>query len=362
MGGAGNRSRWYRLRMPDQQAIEGIRLPAIEAWIGAHTNEIEPPFEWTRLTGGTSNLTYAITDANGQRAVVRRPPTGKLLPKAHDMEREHKILAGLAPTPVPIARPFALCTDPEITGAPFYVMEYCEGVAIAISGGENLDLPMEIRPNVGESMVNALVELHKVDPADAGLERLGRPDGYIARQLNRWFDSWQRSHEAAQIDLPNVAEAYEALSARIPEQGPARICHGDYGPHNVLISDAGEVVAITDWEIGTLGDPLADIAYFVRGWAEQPTTSVDEFLDARRDVGYASRRELIEIYEQNSGRPINDLWYYLAFNSFKSCCIVQGVYGRFMGGVRGTQGVDLDEMRERILGLAEATTRAIENL
>ena len=348
--------------MAEEDQIEGIRRAQIEDWIGAHTQEVEPPFNWTRLTGGTSNLTYAIRDPHGRRAVVRRPPTGKLLPKAHDMEREHKILYGLAPTPVPIAQPYALCTDPAVTGAPFYVMEYCEGISLAVSGGETLDLPMEIRPNVGESMVKALVELHKLDPADVGLDRLGRPDGYIARQLNRWFESWQRSHEAAHIDLPSVAEAFAVLSERIPEQGPARVCHGDFGPHNVLLSDAGEVVAITDWEIGTLGDPLADIVYFVRGWAGEEMDSTEAFLDARRDAGYASRRELIATYEKASGRPINDLWYYMAFNCFKSCCIVQGVYGRFMGGVRGTQGVDLDAMRERIYGLAQATTRAVENL
>ena len=348
--------------MSGNNDIEGIRLPAIEDWIGAHTQTVKPPFAWTRLTGGTSNLTYVIQDQQGRRAVVRRPPTGKLLPKAHDMEREHKILYGLAGTPVPIARPLALCSDPDVTGAPFYVMAFCEDMSLAVSGGEALELPMAIRPRVGESMVRALVELHKVDPEAVGLERLGRPDGYIARQLNRWFDSWQRSHEAAQIDLPGIADAFEALSSRIPEQGPARICHGDYGPHNVLISAAGDVVAITDWEIGTLGDPLADIAYFVRGWADEAITSSNAFLDARRDTGYASRRELIAVYENASGRPINDLWYYLAFNSFKSCCIVQGVYGRFMGGVRGTQGVDLEEMRARIYQLADATNCAIENL
>jgi aminoglycoside phosphotransferase (APT) family kinase protein len=348
--------------MPNDDELEGISRHKIEDWIAAHTDEIEPPFEWTRLTGGTSNLTYAISDAAGRRAVVRRPPTGKLLPKAHDMEREHKILYALAPTPVAIARPFALCTDPTITGAPFYVMEFCEGISIAISGGEMLDLPMEVRPRVGTSMVGALVELHKIDPIAVGLERLGRPDGYVSRQLNRWYDSWQRSHEAAQIDLPSVALAFDALSRQVPEQGPARICHGDYGPHNVLISESGDVVAITDWEIGTLGDPLADIAYFVRGWADEEMTSADEFLDARRDVGYLSRRELIAEYEKSSGCAINNLWYYMAFNSFKSLCISQGVYGRFMGGVRGAQGISLDDMRSRILRLADATTRAIEYL
>jgi len=344
------------------EAIEGIRLAATEAWIGAHTSEVAPPFEWKRLTGGTSNLTYAIRDGRGRRAVVRRPPTGKLLPKAHDMEREYKIIDGLAATPVRVARPFALCSDPEITGAPFYVMEFCEGISISDPSGKTRDMPMEARPGIGASMVDAMVELHAVDPAAVGLADLGRADGYIARQLKRWFDSFQRSHEAAQIELPQLAEAFETLSAHIPEQGPARVCHGDYGPHNLLVSRAGEVVAITDWEIGTLGDPLADISYFIRSWGSEDLSSPDQFLDARRDDGYATRRELIERYEERTGREFEHLWYYLAFNCFKMCCILQGVYGRFRGGVRGAQGLDLEELRVRIVRLAEATTGSLEML
>lgn len=348
--------------METGQDIEGIRLPETEDWIAANTDQIEPPFEWSRLTGGTSNLTYAIQDKRGRRAVVRRPPTGKLLPKAHDMEREHKILYGLAPTSVPAARPFALCRDREVTGAPFYVMEFCEGVSISDPSGRSRDMPMQARSRIGASMVRAMVELHKLDPADVGLADLGRPDAYIARQLNRWFDSFQRSHDAAQIDLPQIAEAFEVLSARIPEQGPARVCHGDYGPHNLLVSEDGAVVAITDWEICTLGDPLADITYFIRGWSDEEVTSAEAFLDARREQGYATRRELIALYEAQTGRELEDLWYYVAFNSFKMCCIVQGVYARFRGGVRGTQGLDLEVMRERIIRLAAATAFSLENL
>ena len=346
--------------MPSGKEIEGIRLPETEDWIGANTREIEPPFEWSRLTGGTSNLTYAIADKHGRRAVVRRPPTGKLLPKAHDMEREHKILYGLAPTPVPVARPFALCSDREVTGAPFYVMEFCEGVSISDPAGEHVNMSMASRPRIGESMVNAMVELHKLEPADVGLGDLGRPEAYVERQLKRWFDSFQRSHEAAQIDLPAIPRAFEVLSARIPEQGPARVCHGDYGAHNILVADEGDVVAITDWEISTLGDPLADITYFIRGWAGEEVSSADEFLDGRPDEGYHTRRELIAQYESLTGRELKDLWYYIAFNNFKICCIVQGVYARFQGGVRGTQGLNLDDMRERIIRLADATTRSLE--
>jgi aminoglycoside phosphotransferase (APT) family kinase protein len=345
-----------------REEIEGIRRAETESWIGANTDAVEPPFEWTRLTGGTSNLTYAIRDGRGRRAVVRRPPMGKLLPKAHDMEREHEILAALASTDVPVAKPFALCSDREVTGAPFYVMEFRQGEAIRDPAGRTREIPLAARAQVGPSNIDAIVALHRVDPKEVGLEELGRHEGYIARQLNRWFDSWQRSHEAAQIELPGIEESFAFLSERIPEQGPARICHGDYGLHNVLTGEAGEVVAITDWEICTLGDPLADITYFIRAWSDLTTGTRDAYLDARLAEGYDSRRALIDRYSERSGREINDLGFYLAFNAFKICCIVQGVYARFRSGVRGSQGMNLDDTRKRILHLADETQNAIRQL
>jgi len=344
------------------EGLEGIRQPATDDWIAAHTDEVEPPFEWTRLTGGTSNLTYAIRDARGRHAVVRRPPTGKLLPKAHDMEREHKILAGLADTPVPVARPYAVCHDREVTGAPFYVMEFCEGRTAAAVLGSLREWNSEARSRMGASMVDAMVELHAVDPADVGLADLGRPENYVERQLKRWLDSWQRSDEAAGIDLPSVLESFETLSKCIPAQGPARVCHGDYGPHNLLVLDDGSVRAITDWEISTLGDPLADFTYFLWSWGEQTLDSEEAFLDSRSGDDYASRRELLSRYEQRSGRAVENLWFYIAFNSFKFCCIVQGVYARFRGGVRGAQGANLEAMRRNVEQLAHSTVRSIEFL
>lgn len=342
------------------EKIEGIRLPETEKWIGEHADRIAPPFEWTRLTGGTSNLTFMIRDSDGRCAVVRRPPTGKLLPKAHDMEREYKILVGLAPTAVPIALPYALCSDPEVTGAPFYVMEFCDAGPATAPFGSLRDWPIAVRPHVGISIIDALSELHALDPADVGLADLGRSEGYVARQLNRWFDSWQRSHEAAQIDLPNLSKSFEILSKHIPEQGPARICHGDFAPHNLLITDDGAVRAIMDWEISTLGDPLADLTYFLAAWGSSRLDSTDAYLDGRPDEGHTSRRELIAHYEARTGRVVSNLWFYLAYNAFKYTCITQGVYARFRGGVRGAQGTDVDGMRTGILQQMEATERMIE--
>jgi len=211
------------------------------------------------------------------------------------------------------------------------------------------------------AIIDALAELHALEPADVGLADLGRSENYVARQLHRWFDSWQRSHEAAQIDLPNLAKCFDILSKHIPEQGPARICHGDFAPHNLLITDEGAIRAIMDWEISTLGDPLADLTYFLWSWgSSQRFDSANAFLDSRPDEGHVSRRELIAHYERRTGRVVSNLWFYLAYNSFKFTCITQGVYARFRGGVRGAQGTDVDGMRKRILEQLEATERMIE--
>lgn len=344
------------------EIIEGIRQLEIEEWIGKHTDRVTPPFEWTRLTGGTSNLTYVIQDEEGRRAVVRRPPTGKLLPKAHDMEREYKILEGLAPTAVPVAIPYAVCRDAEVTGAPFYVMEFCDAEAPNVPFGALRDWPMSVRPGIGLAMVDALAELHALEPADIALADLGRSEGYVSRQLNRWFDSWQRSHEAAEIEIPGLATSFETLSQHIPEQGPARVCHGDFAAHNILVTDDGTVLAIMDWEISTLGDPLADFTYFLGSWGPRTSLleSADAFLDERPGSGHASRRELVAHYERRTGLTASNLWFYLAFNKFKSACITQGVYARFQGGVRGTQGTDVDAMRKSVFVMAEATERMID--
>jgi aminoglycoside phosphotransferase (APT) family kinase protein len=341
--------------MSQEPKLEGIRRETTEAWLAANVDDLRPPFHWTRLTGGTSNLTYAVEAGNGRRVVVRRPPTGKLLPKAHDMGREFKIISGLASTPVPVAQPLGHCTDPEVTGAPFYVMEFCEGRIVRDTLGTLHPMSPSARVRLGESIIDSLVALHALEPAEIGLGDLGRPDAYIARQLNRWLDSWNKSHDSAQLDLPTVAECYGILSARIPEQGPGRVVHGDYGLHNMLIDDEGQVVALTDWEISTLGDPLADLAYLANGWSLGPGEAEVPYAEGRVDDGYATRAELIARYEEKSARKLGDLPFYIAFNYFKTTCIVQGVYARFRRGVRSTQGLNLDALRERIVRSARAT-------
>jgi aminoglycoside phosphotransferase (APT) family kinase protein len=345
--------------MSDSETLEGIDRAKTEAWLGANIPSLEGPFSWKRLTGGTSNLTYALADANRRRVVLRRPPTGPLLPKAHDMGREFKILSALAPTPVPVATPFGMCTDESVTGAPFYVMDFCAGNMLRGNDYVVRPLPEAARGRVGQTTIDALAALHRLTPESVGLGDLGRPEAYVKRQLERWADSWARSNEAAKLDLP-IQATHAELSKRIPEQGPARVVHGDYGPHNMLIDDDGEVVALTDWEISTLGDPLADLGYFVNNWSiESDETPYEE---GRLAEGYATRGELLARYEEVSGRKLENLPFYSAFNYFKMACIIQGVYARFARGVRSSQGLDVQSLALRVESLVRSSERMLERL
>ena len=245
----------------------GFDPGAVEPWLAAHT-PVVPPVSWTRLEGGHSNLTYLLVDAEGEEYVIRRPPQGELLPKAHDMFREYRIIAALHPAGIPVARPVGYCEDAAVCERHFYVMGRVGGQALYTAEQAAQHLTESVRPRVGPSFIGVLAAIHAVDPAAVGLEDLGRHDGYVARQLRTWYGSWVASAEAADYDDPRLHELHALLESRIPAQGPARVVHGDYGVHNSMVSSGGEVIAVLDWEIATLGDPLADFAYALNAWIE----------------------------------------------------------------------------------------------
>lgn len=332
------------------------------AWIGGHAEGLTPPLRWSRLPGGHSNLTYEIQDAVGARAVVRRPPLGKLLPTAHDMGREYRVISALTPTPVPVARPIAFCEDTSVTGAPFYVMGFVEGEVLRGREEALRYVPQPRRRKVAESLLDVLADLHSLDPVEIGLGKLGRPDHYVARQLHRWFASWNASHEAAQLDLPAVGELHELLSSRIPEQGPGKVVHGDYGLHNCLVGSDHRIAAVLDWEISTLGDPLADLAYAMNAWAEPGDEQSRGGEAPSLAPGFPTRAELLERYARRTGRDLADFPFYIAFNHWKSACISQGVYARYLKGQKSTEGLDLPGMAERIRRLVELAERAAKSI
>lgn len=338
--------------------VVGFDVGAIERWLPGVT-AVSLPIEWERLPGGHSNLTYLLRDGRGRELVIRRPPEGQLLPKAHDMWREYRIIAGLWPTAVPVAEPIAYCDDPEIAATHFYVMGKVDGEALYTADAASHWLDEAARRRAGESFVDVLAALHAIDPADVGLTDLGRHDGYVARQLRTWYGSWTASVDAAGLDDPRVHDLHALFASRIPAQGPARVVHGDYGPHNCLFDRDGAVTAVLDWEIATLGDPLADFAYSLNAWVEPGDAGVYGADPPTALPGFPSRDEMIARYEVATGADLAELAYYRAFNSWKTACILHGVYARYRAGQKSTEGVDLETLYARIgLSIDAASTMA----
>lgn len=322
-------------------------MSLVEPWLEANTRVV-PPCRWTRLTGGHSNLTYLLTDSTGAEFVIRRPPQGDLLPKAHDMFREFRIIDALHPIGIPVAEPIGYCDDRAVCERHFYVMGKVGGKALYTGTETAAYLDLDARARLGRSFMSVLARIHSVDPAEVGLGDLGRPDGYVGRQLRTWYGSWTASAEAAEYDDPRLHELHTWLVDHLPEQGPGRIVHGDYGMHNSMVDADGEVVAVLDWEIATLGDPLADFAYALNAWAE-PSDPVAARGDAATAIdGFSSRDEVTAYYEEATGADLSNLSYYRAFNSFKTACIIHGVYARYLRGQKSTDGVDMDGLHARI--------------
>ncbi len=345
-----------------QSDLPGYKVSAVEAWIAENVPDLKPPFEWTRLEGGHSNLTYRLKDMNGKDAVIRRPPEGQLLPKAHDMSREWALISALGQTPVPVPAAYGFCESPDITGAWFYVMGWVNGKPLYTADDTNALIPEAERRNTAFSFIDVLADLHSVDPDEVGLGDLGKRDSYVARQLKTWYRSWTASVDDAQFDDPRAHELQQYFLDHLPDQGPIRIVHGDYGLHNVLIGPDHSVAAVVDWEISTLGDPMADLAYAVIQFPD-PAEGIDPKPDAATSVpGFPARAELAARYAAKTGRDLSRLNYYIGFNRWKGAAIIHGVYARYRAGKKSTEGIDMDEMFERIgrsLDLAEqAVNRA----
>jgi aminoglycoside phosphotransferase (APT) family kinase protein len=264
------------------------------------------------------------------------------------MWREYRIIDGLWPTAVPVAEPITYADDRALCATHFYVMGKVEGAAL-YTGAEVAEwLDESARHRAGESFIDTLAALHSIDPADVGLAELGRPENYVARQLTTWYGSWTASIGAAAFDDERIHSLHSMLMERIPAQGPARVVHGDFGPHNCLFSGSGEVTAVLDWEIATLGDPLADMAYSINAWIE-PGDTIAEGVDPPTALpGFPSRDDLIARYAATTGADLSDLPYYRTFNSFKTACILHGVYARYRAGQKSTEGVDMDLLFSRM--------------
>jgi len=334
---------------------EGIDGARVSAWLKANIAEVSPPFTFELIAGGHSNLTFKVTGVGGSVHVLRRPPLGQVLATAHDMGREHMIISALAPTPVPVAPAFGYCADPDVTGAPFYVMGYVSGLVLHDTAAAAA-LSEPGRRVAGEHLVDVLADLHAVDPARVGLGELGRTEGYIARQLRRWSTQWEKSKTR---ELPAVERVHARLAASIPAQGPATIVHGDYRPGNCITGDDGRIRAVLDWELCTLGDPLADVGYLALYWGESGGLSGAAADSPTTMPGFPSRDEVLARYAARSGRDLGEIAYYVAFSAWKLACIVEGVYSRYLHGAMGAQAEGFELFAHRVEQLAATAEETI---
>jgi aminoglycoside phosphotransferase (APT) family kinase protein len=342
--------------MTTNDQAPGYDIPSVEQWIGNNIAGLSLPLTWKRLEGGHSNLTYLLGDASGNKAVIRRPPLGELLPKAHDMSREWALIRGLGRTPVPVPDALGFCDDISVTGTPFYVMGFVDGSPFYNSDQVRQLVPEGLRTKLAHSFIDVLADLHAVDPDAVGLGDLGKRDSYVGRQLRTWYQSWMASIDLAKFDDPRAHALRQFFLDNLPEQATARIVHGDYGLHNTLIGPDCTVAAVVDWEISTLGDPLADLAYALNWWHDPSDRAQPDPRAATSLAGFPSRSDLAERYARRTGWDLSNLNYYVGFNRWKTAAALHGVFARYMSGKKSAQGIDLDEMRNRIslnLKLAE---------
>jgi len=334
----------------DQTAqTPGVNPGPVTSWFEANAPGVVPPLTFDLIAGGRSNLTFTVTDQASNRWVLRRPPLGHVLATAHDMGREHKIISALQDTDVPVPPVIGICTDESVNDVPFYVMGYVDGLVLRDAGEAEAVTP-EVRRRAGLSIAETLAKIHAVDPDAVGLGDLGRKEGYIERQLKRWNGQFEKARTR---EVPEVTAAYERLLAEVPEQVGATIVHGDYRLDNCMVSPEGDVVAVLDWEICTLGDPLADLGLLMVYWTEADDPFAALPGSATAMEGFPTRKELVDAYVAASGREVGDLHYYQAFGYWKLACILEGVYTRYKAGAMGNDGADADAFGAVVTLLAD---------
>ncbi|MFI6905845.1 phosphotransferase family protein [Nonomuraea sp. NPDC050394] len=319
--------------------VPGLDWPRLADWIATHVPGAGEALSASLISGGKSNLTYLV-ECRERPVVLRRPPLGHVLPTAHDMRREWRVISALNGTPVPVPEALAFCADEAVIGAPFYVMGQVDGAAVR-TRAELGDPPPGQARRLSERLAEILAAIHDVDYRQVGLGDFGRPEGYLARQLNRWEQQWERSKAA---DLPEYDRLVGRLRERMPSRSESTLVHGDYRLDNTLVRrDPPEILAVVDWEMSTLGDPLADLGLTLTYWqdpGDAERASVPVAGDVTLAPGFLNAAEFAACYAKVSGRDISDINYYVAFGNFKLAVIVEGIHARFRQGKTVGEGFD----------------------
>jgi aminoglycoside phosphotransferase (APT) family kinase protein len=340
--------------------VDGIQVQNVSRFFAAHVPGGDCELDFSLISGGRSNLTYLVR-GGGRVWVLRRPPLGHVLPTAHDMAREYRVLSALGPTDVPTPHTWALCEDPEVNEQPFYVMEYCPGIVLQDGYPEDYASSHEERRALSLALIETLVALHGVDYERVGLGDFGRPEGYLERQVRRWSKQWEGNKTD---EMPEIEELIRRLNAAIPKSADPTIVHGDYRLGNMALDpdDPSHIVAIFDWEMATLGDPLADLGYTLIYWAEQGEGQDGAGLaPVTARPGFLKRADLIEEYARRSGRDVAAIDFYQVLALYKLAVISEGIYKRFTLGKtlgKGFEGMGRGSVAtaRRALAIADASS------
>lgn len=318
--------------------LPGLDLAALRRWLDTEHPGFAPgPLSGAVIAGGRSNLTYTITNGSG-RWVLRRPPLGHVLATAHDMSREYRVVSALAPTPVPVPGTHLLCGDPDVIGAPFYVMEQVEGEVLS-SADQTLELGEERVRTLSARLMDVLADLHAVAPAEVGLEGFGRPGGYLRRQVVRWGGQLAASRSR---ETPGLDALHDRLHGSVPASRRDGIVHGDFRLDNAVVTADDRIAAVLDWEMATLGDPLADLGLFLVYWDVTrellPDNPVTGGISDR--AGFPPGAELVERYARRTGLDMAPLPWYVALGCFKLGVIAEGIHYRYLQGLTVGEGFD----------------------
>lgn len=329
-------------------AAAALPLDRVSAWCVGNGIPLDPDARAELIAGGRSNLTYRVTDGAGHDYVVRRPPTGEVLPRAHDMGREHGILAALHGTDIPVPEVLGSCADLEVVGAPFYVMRHVDGVVLA-TDADAARLDESGHRRASEQLVDVLARIHALDVDEAGLGGLGRRADFLPRQLAGWH---RQFHNATTREVPLVDAVHGRLVARTPEQRYTGLVHGDYRPGNVLLGPDGTLNAVLDWELCALGDTMADLGWLLSTWREPGEPELHPTPTGR--AGFLTRDEVIQRYVRVSGHDVGDIGFYMSFALWRLACIYEGIYTRYRMGAMADDETDVEQQGRTVLVLAEA--------